>query len=256
MAITVNGQILRNLPEQVSKNTEDILELQDTTNLQGDKIAALENSIITDITLNNLEVTGNTVIGNAGSDTLTVTGTSSFAGNVNVTGNVTASGSLAGASASFTGNETVGGNLTVNGYISALEKIVDLQARKRFLEWNVIATSITGVTNLYGKASLSGTHLMFVVCLSAVSGTTIPDGANLGDFALPQWIRDKIVAVWGTYFIDRKEISAYNDDGSTQESNYLLAKTGGGVRIVKSGNLTFTKDRAVRIQFDLLIDTE
>ena len=87
MAININGQVLRNVPEQVSKNVEDIEDLQD-------RVTDLENGII-----------GGDL--NVGGD-LSVTGSTSGT-------TASYSGAIGAASAAITGNASVGGNLTVGG---------------------------------------------------------------------------------------------------------------------------------------------
>lgn len=229
MAITVNGQILRNLPEQVSKNTEDILDLQDTTNLQGDKIAALENSIITDITLNNLEVTGNTVIGNTGSDTLTVTGASSFAGNVDVTGNVTASGDVTtdgGASLEETYNVLSGAENVDDYFLN--EGDITMENLPANLDCN------------YAHWRISNKKLSIVMSFFIARNATVSSvaaGTQIASITIPSWAGALLYSVDGapSGTIDYKEVTIGGLYDYLDSSNEKI-----GLRVLKASNTNIT----------------
>lgn len=135
MAITVNGAVLRNMPEQISKNVDDIADLQTASENYGTRITALENQAIalttfqdctftgtTEVqgnlnqTSGNLAVTNNATIGG----TLGVTGAATFASTLGVTGVVTASNDLdVGGDLSVAVDASVSGDLAVTGAATA-----------------------------------------------------------------------------------------------------------------------------------------
>ena len=144
--------------------------------------------------------------------------------------------------------------------VKIFENIVDKDGHPRFFEIDGEFDSQEGITISYCKASLCGTHLLLVSAGSIANTTVLSDNFQFGVFPLPEWIRNKIVAVWGSN-IEFTQKNAYASDWSAQQIGFLLQKTTGskaGVRILKAGgtSITFTADRNYRIQFDLLIDNE
>ena len=136
-----------------------------------------------------------------------------------------------------------------------LEEIKDEKGHKRFVEGNGEVSIIPGVTFSYFKWALSGSHLMFVLAGECDEDTIINDGAPLVSFTLPDWVVEKIYPVWSTQ-IERKTTSFTASDWSTQTGDVSLQKIDNGTKIIKVGAITFTKDRAFRISFDLIIDNE
>lgn len=158
----------------------------------------------------------------------------------------------------FSGNISISGNLTVTGSVDAnipLEKIKDANGNNRFVEGDINLDSSlpSGVTKIYGKWSLSGTHFMAVLCLSIPNGTVIPNDAYLTSFVLPSWILSKIYPlVLG--IIDNKTFKAYSNSFTSQDFNARIVKGSSTLSIMKTGALTLDADRIVRISYDLLID--
>ena len=139
-----------------------------------------------------------------------------------------------------------------------LEDITDSQGHKRFVGGDgTINSGVAGLSSSFLKWSLSGTHLMFVFAGNLADETVLANGTFVGTFALPSWIMQKIVPVWGGTWIEKKQVELIADDNTTQNiivhlgidapNNYLY--------VVSSG-VTLTADRAFRIQFDLLIDND
>lgn len=140
--------------------------------------------------------------------------------------------------------------------VKVFENIVDKDGHKRFIEDDGVAFEIEGVTPLYNKWSLSGTHLIVVYACSIASGTAINGGSGLAKFELPAWIRDKIVGVQGS-LIEYKSFEGVDDTYSKQTFNTYLGKVSGyGLRIVNNSSITLSSDKSVRFVFDLLIDNE
>ena len=141
------------------------------------------------------------------------------------------------------------------------ENIVDKDGHIRFEEWNGEFTIQEGAHINYCKASLCGTHLLFVIAGTLDDTTVITDGFQFGHFVLPQWIVDKIVVVWGSSNVEYKNIGAYDSSWATQNIGFLLQKISSpspAINIIKAGGttLTMTSTKSFRVQFDLLIDNE
>lgn len=133
-----------------------------------------------------------------------------------------------------------------------MSSIVDDNGNKRFAEWDIETSEITGVTFSYGKASLSGTHLMIVLA-GAVVDTSVFVG-ELCKIYLPDYVTDKLVPTFGSV-IERKNLDLFGSDYSTQQTIVYFEEQVDYLRIY-ANTLTLNKDRTFRIQFDLLIDTE
>ena len=135
-----------------------------------------------------------------------------------------------------------------------LEDIVDKDGHNRFIEGDIVAEEVTGVTLTYGKWSLSGTHLL-IVAIGIVENNTVWASAKFATLQnLPQWVKDKIVPIAGNYVVV-KEYKLFGNDVSSQTSNTYLRKIDGDIRI-DNGGITLTADRTFRMEFDLLIDNE
>ena len=137
-----------------------------------------------------------------------------------------------------------------------MSNIVDSQGNKRFVEGNgAVETAVDGLTITYKKWSLSGTHIMFVLAGTFANGTELPSNTDLISFDLPTFILNKITSIWRGN-IENKNFSAYADDWSSQNGTMVLRKIDNKIIIRTTSEVTFTKDRNFRIQFDLLIDSE
>ena len=135
--------------------------------------------------------------------------------------------------------------------------LVDAQGHPRFIEGDITLNEVAGVSKLYGKWSLSGSHLLIVLCLEFADESVISNGVNFADIELPEWIYDKVAVVWSTDAIIRQSnVPLYADDWSTQSLTFLLAKANNYLTIYGLNNLTLTAKRKVRLAFDLLIDNE
>lgn len=135
-----------------------------------------------------------------------------------------------------------------------IEKLVDKDDHKRFLDGDINLEEKTGFTKTYGKWSLSSTHLLIVIGVAIDNGASLEGGDILSKIDIPTWILDKIYPLFGNN-IDRKPFDCYADDLSNQPMNVYLRKSGSQLLIVTSA-FTATANRNVRIAFDLLIDNE
>ena len=137
-----------------------------------------------------------------------------------------------------------------------MENIVDSQGNKRFIEGdiNLLEDLPSGVVKDYGKWSLSGSHLMFVLALSLDNGLDIAS-RDYCVINLPKWIYDKINILFQTSVVDRNSFLAWDAGYGTQNLTATLNKKENGITIGISG-FQLPADRHIRISFDLLIDNE
>ena len=149
-------------------------------------------------------------------------------------------------------------NVAASGILTAthakiLENIEDSASHKRFLEGdvNLAADAPAGITKTYGKWSLSGTHLMFVLAGTIANGTVLSWGVLAACAGMPQWVLDKIFPMTDSY-VDRKDFEIFADNLTTQTLSAWLRKT--TVLFISVNALTLSADRSFRISFDLLID--
>lgn len=137
-----------------------------------------------------------------------------------------------------------------------LSSIVDDNGNQRFIEGSAVLEDITGITVNYNKWSLSGTHLMIVLGASVADTTSIVSNTKIATYNLPEYILDKITALYSNSVVSSYQFTLYADDGTSQACNVSLYIYSGYLEIRLRSNVTLTDDRNFRIQFDLLIDTE
>ena len=159
-----------------------------------------------------------------------------------------------GGDLNVTGDTSIGGDLVVTGKVNgkiAFEDIEDAQGHKRFIEGDITAEEITGLTQKYGKWSLSGSHLMIVLAVDVADTTAFVSGTTIAQITnIPSWILDKI------YPISSNVVVPYIDfSGQGQTWGNRLEKADNSLQI-KCYALTLNQDRSYRIAFDLLIDNE
>lgn len=137
---------------------------------------------------------------------------------------------------------------------TSLENIVDSQGHKRFIEGDIdLLESETNFEKIYGKWSLSGTHLLIVFAGKIKETYTSHEIVN---FSLPEWIFNKIVPVGSSIYVMSKEIRAYSEDYTTSQSMRLDLRKRVGYLDIVAGGATISADRYFRIEFDLLIDND
>ena len=145
----------------------------------------------------------------------------------------------------------------IQSFKKDISNLVDSKGNPRFVEGNGTPATIEGFTSTYCKWSLSGTHLMLVLAGSLTSGTTIPNSTHLVEFNIPKFIKDKIYPVWGNSRIESKSTNFTADNWVVQTATLTLTILENSINItLTSGDFTLTANRAFRIQFDLLIDSE
>lgn len=139
--------------------------------------------------------------------------------------------------------------------ICICENFNDKNGNARFVEANGNALSQTGFTSLYCKWSLSGTHLIAVLAGTIEPNTTITIGTVLAEFTLPDFIKNKIVAIQGN-LLEYKEIQVVSTGYYTDIMNIYIDKNNNGIIMVSNEDYTSLYGGGFRIQMDLLIDME
>lgn len=145
-----------------------------------------------------------------------------------------------------------------NGNTPLFETITDRHGNKRFIEGNLTTSEIVGVTYNYAKWSLSGTHLMLVLGFTIDPNTTIVVNTVLASVVLPQFIRDKIITLWGNSGISMQKFTLIETGGITQDVRIYLSTLNDDTLYIKPylDNITTNSRVNGRIQFDLIIDDE
>ena len=135
-----------------------------------------------------------------------------------------------------------------------ISTLVDKNGHERFIEGDIDIKEITGVTKDYGKWSLSGSHLLIVICCSFADTTAITSGTLLSEIELPEWIFNKIIPLYGSN-IEYHNSNLFNSAGVAQSIGNYLRKDTAKLQLRLSA-LTLTDDRSGRFAFDLLIDND
>lgn len=157
-------------------------------------------------------------------------------------------------------NLKVSGDLEVEGDAKVFETIVDSEGHNRFIEGDITLANISGLTQTYGKWSLSGTHLMIALAFTISSGTSLGTVA-LSSITIPEWLGKKIYSSGDT---EKQVAVKYADewlDNNVPQEQHLYC----GIQKLNDTTLqlarwglstTFANETYVRIAFDLLIDNE
>lgn len=160
-----------------------------------------------------------------------------------------------------TGEIKTSSKVTATGEVSGSRFVGETDMSKisnnnhyRFVEGDITMETITGVTQTYGKWSLSGTHLMIVLCLTVDGSTSLTASDLLCNVDLPLWIKQKIVPIFSFYVLTNT-YDAWNTGGSRTDFAAYLTKQDGAVKVIMGANFNTSTTRYVRMQFDLLIDT-
>lgn len=141
--------------------------------------------------------------------------------------------------------------LAVKEEAKVFESMTDKNGHKRFIEGDITINTITGLTQKYGKWSLSGTHLLIVLACE-IANETVLTSQFLASVNIPKWILNKIYPIFSTNVM-RTNVSCWAENYTSQSLSINLIKDSTNLKI-QCGGLTLTATRNFRIQFDLLID--
>lgn len=142
--------------------------------------------------------------------------------------------------------------------LKIIESIEDAQGHKRFIEGDITkaTTASNAITFTYAKWSLSGSHLLIVICGTIAENSEVPFTSPLCDIKLPSWIYNKLHAVApGGQILDYKNQNAFNASEQLTSLTTRLLKVTDNLRVALS-SVTTTAELGFRIAFDLLIDNE
>ena len=138
------------------------------------------------------------------------------------------------------------------------ENITDKGGNPRFVEGDITIKNITGVTKTYGKWSLSGTHLMIMLCIDITSLTSVSTGTTLADIELPTFINSKILPSTNNNAINRKSFYVFTTSGDsvTNMQCILKRKNASTISLQLMNTTSISISSHLMIQFDYLIDNE
>lgn len=135
-----------------------------------------------------------------------------------------------------------------------IDNLVDKNGHERFIEGNIdILEEVPEITKTYGKWSLSGTHIMFVLAGAIANGTEL-NGKTISIIDIPDWIKAKIIPIHSVSVVLQQTLTMYGGTAQTIQA-YLEKNAQGRVSIYFSG-FTANADKTFRVAFDLLIDNE
>ena len=147
--------------------------------------------------------------------------------------------------------------LVANKELPLFENIVDKNGDLRFIEEDIETETIEGVTFTYAKWSLSGTHLMIVICGNVASGTAVSANTKICDIELPDYIKDKISTIYSTWVASKN--AECIEEVTYSHSTFLgsdMDKTSDGLTLNSSVAIVSSENkRHFRLAFDLLIDS-
>jgi hypothetical protein len=218
--------------------------------------------LITENALESVQV--NNVSASTYTLTLTFADGSSITSNTFDLATITQALTLIGAKADTALNNSVANASEItkikNGVTPLFENITDSHGNKRFVEGNITMGNIEGITQTYGKWSLSGTHLMLAFVFTADAGTALPTSSEIARVTLPQFILNKINPLDQGGYIDGKTFYMRGKTNWWQITYSLNIALNKGQNYISFSTTsvipTITTDCVVRIQFDLLIDNE
>ena len=134
-----------------------------------------------------------------------------------------------------------------------ISTLVDKDGNNRFAEGNLTLNTITGATKIYGKWSLSGTHLLIVFALKLENSISSQDLFYLDD--LPDYIKDKIVPIAGNRIVQGSEL-AYDESASSSVTFYYNFGKSSSHLFIEATCTIGDDTRFTRVNIDLLIDAD
>lgn len=144
-----------------------------------------------------------------------------------------------------------------------LENIVDDNGDLRFNEGSIDVIDTLEDYVIFSKWSLSGTHLLLVLCIynTSESDITISGASQITTpINLPQWVKSKIYPMGTTYHVMRISggITGYKPSDLTASANPVetyLMKANNDITI-NTIDATFESGFYYRFEYNLLIDME
>lgn len=162
----------------------------------------------------------------------------------------------------FNGNVVISGTITANKFIGVteIETIKDNENNNRFINGDVLLGSgAVGLTKVFGRYSLSGTHLQIAVLIfnETANDITLKTYNLIAHCNVPSWLANKIYTLYDTMVVELKTFDIANDSSlltiKTSKKVYLET-SGNEIRIVAGENITLQSNDFMRISFDLIIE--
>ena len=162
----------------------------------------------------------------------------------------------------FNGNVVISGTITANKFIgiTEIETIKDNKNYSRFISGDVLlGSNAVSLTKVFGRYSLSGTHLQIAILISneTENDITLNTYALMGNCNVPDWLANKIYTLGYAPIIELKTFDIANKSNfltiKTSKKVYL-EKSGNEIRIIAGENITLNPNDFMRISFDLIIE--
>lgn len=162
----------------------------------------------------------------------------------------------------FSGNVVINGTITANKFIGVteIETIKDNKNNNRFISGDVLVSSdAVGLTKVFGRYSLSGTHLQIAVLISneTQNDITLTTKTLMAYCSVPSWVANKILTMPNKVTIELKtfNISNYSTILTIKDSKRVhFKKDGNNLKIETAENITLQPNDFMRISFDLIIE--
>ena len=150
--------------------------------------------------------------------------------------------------------------LPVNGNAPYFEEITDKDGHARFIEGDIQEGGLPeGVSKLYGKWTLSGSHLLIVISYSLTNAVELSAFSDFGRLVnLPSWIFDKITPLFANSIVLQEVVNAFDNTANVQQLNMRMYKNidSSTITLTNISTLTLSSTKSFRWQIDLLIDNE
>lgn len=162
----------------------------------------------------------------------------------------------------FNGNVVINGTIKANKFIgiTEIETIKDNQNYSRFINGDVLISSgADGLTKVFGRYSLSGTHLQIAVLISneTENDITLNTYKSMANCNVPIWLANKIFTMPNSNVIEVKTFDIGNRSSLLTikpGKKAYLEKSGNKLTILAGENITLQPNDFIRISFNLIIE--
>lgn len=152
------------------------------------------------------------------------------------------------------------GNVNIEGVLQAthpklFETIEDTNGNKRFVKGDVVLAENApqGLVEVYGKWSLSGSHLMIVLGCELPDGLVLKNATVFAYAQLPKWVFDNLFTLF-SIALDSKTFQLRGNDWSSQDIIVYLSKAEGNKVAFNFGqDATVSGFKKGRFAFDFII---
>lgn len=162
----------------------------------------------------------------------------------------------------FNGNVVISGTIKANKFIGVteIETIKDNENNNRFINGDVLLGSdAVGLTKVFGRYSLSGTHLQIVALIfnETENEITLATYKRMAYCNVPSWLANKIYTLPNSTAVELKTFDIGNTSDiltiKTSKKVYL-GRSGTDLIIITGESITLQPNDFIRISFDLIIE--